>query len=171
MRYHKDRESGFTLLDVMVSAVLTVIIIAAAYNFYTTAKLTWAYSFAQGNMHREAALAIEKMIHGIDASHKGVAAARDIWLPAPGGAGALIQFEDSGTGGMTRQFYLQGDRLVYLDENNNTQDIIDGDVTVLSFARPAGRDNLVNIVLTMQRNVLGKAVSARMATSIELRNF
>lgn len=165
------RSAGTSIIDVLVGLLLSVISMGIVYNFYVVTKMTWLYSVSQSDMQRNAMLGMEKIIHGVDAAHKGVTEARDLFVPVQNSFGDVIQFEDSDAPGVVRSFYLQGDKIVYMDENNNISDIIGSDVQSLTFTRPNGRDNLVLIDFILQRTVLDKDITVEMSTAVELRNF
>jgi hypothetical protein len=166
-----SNSKGFSIPDIIMGLFLSVIIVGVSYNFYTASKLVWAYTYAQSNMQRDAMISLEKIIHGTDTNRKGIAEAQDILTPSASSSDSQIQFEDSVGTGTSRWFYLQNNQLVYMDENNNVSNILDGDVQTLTFTRPNGRDNLVNIDLTLQRLVLDKTITVNVSTSVELRNY
>lgn len=171
------RSAGVSIIDVIVGLALSVIVAVVVYNFYELSTMTWSYSISQGSMQRTAMLGMEKMIHGVDAAHKGIAEASDMFLPVQDNSGDAIQFEDPAASGVSRSFYLAPsvvgarNRIVYMDENDNLSDVIESGVESLTFTRPNGRDNLVLIEFSLVGTVLEKDITVNMSTAVELRNY
>jgi hypothetical protein len=180
MRRSLRSPQGFTIAEVIVGAVLLAIITAVSYQFYNISKAVWVYIYVQGDLERTAMIGLEQMIHGLDvenvvvsgqgySTRKGVQEAGNIIQPAMGVSASQIEFEDQDTPGVSRMFFMQGDRLVYMDDLDNNRDIIDSDLQSLTFTRLI--DDVVVIDLTLQRVVLDRQLSANVTTTIELRNM
>ncbi|MFH1753287.1 MAG: prepilin-type N-terminal cleavage/methylation domain-containing protein [Candidatus Omnitrophota bacterium] len=167
MRHKK----GFTIAEVIVASVLVVIIAAVAYNFYVLAKDAWFHVFAQGDMQTEAILGIEKMLYGVDATRKGVLEAQDIITPGDGTTTSVLRFVDQDDININRFFSKQADTLVYTNENGINTVIINGDVQTLTFTRPAGQPDIVDINLVLQRAIRGKVITVNLSTSARIRNI
>ena len=166
-----NASKGLTIVEIIVACVLVVIITAVAYNFYVLAKDTWMHAFVQGSMQNDAILAIEQMVYGVGSTRKGIQEAQDIIVPIEGASTSQVEFVDQDDDALTRLFFQNGDRLVYTDENDINSDIIDGSVQTLTFTRPAGQADLIQINLVLQRTVRGRAITVNLATSTRLRNI
>jgi len=162
---------GLTIAEMIVASVLVVIIAAIAYNFYVLAKDAWVHTFVQGGMQTEAILGVEKMLYGVDATRKGIVEAQDILTPLADGSSSQIEFVDQNDDTTSRLFFQQGDTLVYTDENNVNTVIIDGDVQALTFTRPAGRPDVVEIKLILEDEVRGRVITVNLSTSARIRNI
>jgi Tfp pilus assembly protein PilE len=162
---------GLTIAEVIVACALVAIITAVAYNFYVLAKDAWTHAFVQGSMQNDAILAIEQMVYGVGSTRKGIQEAQDIIAPIEGASTSQIEYVDQDDDALTRLFFQNGDRLVYTDENDINSDIINNSVQTLTFTRPAGQADLIQINLVLQRMVRGRAVTVILATSTRLRNI
>lgn len=164
-------EKGFTIAELIVSAVITLLVIGAAVGFYVIARDAWQHVLIQGDMQNEAILAIEKMFYGVDVSRKGIQEAQDVVIPAAGASSNQIEFIDQDDALISRLFYQVGNKLVYNNENNIDSDLINSDVASVTFTRPSDNDDLIQINLVMQRIVRGKTISVNISTSVRLRNM
>jgi len=168
-----------SLVEILVGMALLTITVSVSYSFYTATKLSWAYALNQSGMQRDAMAALEKMVYGIDANREGITVARNVTAPAapPSNSdtqGSQIDFWDPDTSILLpRSFFVQNNQLVFMDTDSTTTIILDADVDSLTFTRPAGRANLIQINLALQRSVLQgkKIIDVSVNTSVELRNF
>lgn len=165
------KRRGFTIVEMLVASALILIAVTIAYNSYVFAKDAWLYLSVQGRMQSDGMLAMERMIHGIDANLKGIHEAQGIITPTPGNSGSSIEFVDGVDPTLSRLFYLSDDKVVYMDESNNTSDLIDQGVQSLTFTRPAGSDDLVVINLIQQRTAFNKTINVELNTSVRVRNM
>lgn len=171
MKKDISRLKGFTIAEMLVSAVLIVIVLTISYNIYLLAKEVWLYVYVEGNMLRTGTEAVEKMIHGVEVDKKGIQEAQDIITPASGTTNTRIEFVDQDNPALSRAFYKSGSTIRYEDEDNAVSDLVEEDVSQLSFTRPAARDNTIEITLVLQRTVLEKNVSVSFNTTVEVRNM
>jgi Tfp pilus assembly protein PilE len=172
-RYNKK---GVTIAELIIGAVLVVILAGVVYNLYVYAKDAWLHVFVQGDMQAKAILAMERMVYGVDVDatsgyRKGIQEAQDILVPAIETSGSQIEFVDAEDIAVSRLFFQNGDRLIYTDDVGVNTDILDSDVLTLTFDRPAGQNDLVNITLILQRVVRGKTITVDLLTSVRLRNI
>jgi len=174
------RKRGFSIPEVIIGTLLLMVIMAVTYQFYSMAKVVWVYIYVQGDLERTAMISMERMIHGVDVDNvavgamayntpKGLQEARSIIQPAVGATASQLEFEDQDNPGVSRLFFQTADRLVYTDSLNNSRDLIEEGVQALSFTMLAA--DVVQIDLTLQRNVLGRVMSSNSTTTVQLRNL
>ena len=162
---------GFTVVEMIVAAALIMVVISVAYYGYVLAKDAWLFVSVQGEMQRNAMLGVERMVHGVDGSLKGLHEAQGIISPTPGNSDSSIEFTDGVNNTLSRAFGINTDKLEYVDEANNSSDLIDQDVQTVTFNRPSGRDDLIEIGLVLQRVVAQKTITVNLNTSVKLRNM
>lgn len=166
-----------TIVELLISSLLVIVIIAVAYGVYTMARDVQVCVFEQGRMQNKALFILERMIHGVGTARKGIEEAQDILSPAAGAAAAAqIQFVDQDDATMTRSFYLLNSEVRYIDSGGSDTRLdidtdVEGDVQTLTFTRPADNDDLIEIGLILQKTVWGKSIVVDLSTSVRLRNM
>ena len=162
---------GVSLVELLVASILLVVVASVAYNFYIFAKNVWAHTSAQGNLQRDAMLGLEKMIHGVDADHKGIHEAQAITTPGMGVSATQVEFTDGADAALSRRFYISGDALVYEDENNNNVNLIDENVKTLTFTRSPITESIITINIVLEKVALDKTISVDLETIVRARNM
>ena len=176
-------KSGVTIIEVLVSCMLALIVVAISFRFY--AMLTvWLCTFEQGNLERTAMIGLEKMIHGVDQDvemidgspfnvAKGLIEAQSISTPLLGNASNQVVFVDSQEA--SRSFSQVDDRLVYTDDIGNSRNIIDEDVDQLTVSRAVAdvgaADDVVYLRLILRKNVFIGQLEGQAETSVQPRNM
>lgn len=167
----KNGQKGFTLPEVMISSVLTIVVVGIIYALFIFSYDILGYALVQGELQEKATSAMEKMIRGVDANYKGIQEAQGITAPAANNSGSTIVFIDQDNSAITRSFALSGDDIIYVNAAGATSIFIEGDVNTLNFTRPLNNDDLVEIQLILQRTFLNKNFSVSISSSIKLRNM
>jgi len=126
----------------------------------------WAESAVRISLQREARLAMDKMVRGVNGTY-GIREAADIASPAIGATDTQIDFV--GLDANTRSFYLgAGNRIRYINESAGDSVIQDGNVQTLTFDRKS--ETRVEIDLSMTEDLRGKEIRVDLSTQVRLRN-
>lgn len=165
--------AGFTIVEVLITVAIVGIIAIAGFGFnffvnsYNMARDTFLNVHAYTHIYTKGMIALDMIARGTE-NNKGLMESQSVTVPTPGGSGDTIEFLDGQDGVTTRSFYLSGDDLIY--EGGSTLTVINGNVTTLTFTRPPGQDDLVDIELVLEDNLLGTNVTVELDSSVKLRN-
>jgi len=170
IRFIRKRD-GFTLMEFLMTLVLTVLVTAAAMAVYLMSVTTWKEGTTQIALQREASTAMEKMVRGVD-GRNGIREAYDIAIPS----NTIIRYR-SGIDAVERSFYLNGSDVMYDPDTS----INGGEVSITDKARAVGvavtqgliftrAGNLITIKLGLRDSVRGKDIDVDLSTNIKLRN-
>jgi hypothetical protein len=157
------QKSGLTLLELLIALLITMLIVMGIWGIYIMALNTWSEGREQIAVQRQANIAMEKMIRGIEGSN-GIREAYSADLPTLNS----IEFT-SGIDGVERSFYLDDTGLMYDPDTSVTGDEtnIDENTVVLMFTASA---RVVTITLGVQKTFRDKAVVSNLETEVTLRN-
>lgn len=164
---------GFTIVELLITvAIIGVIAVTGfGYNFfvdsYDLGRETFLSIYIHNNLYDKAMIGIDKMVRGAE-DHKGLQESQHVDTPVSGASGDTIVFADGEDVSVTRTIYLSGDDVIYA--GGSTETIVDGDVNTLTFSRPSGTNDLININIIMQKVSLGDTITVNLTTSVKLRN-
>jgi hypothetical protein len=175
-----DRK-GFTLAEVLVVSILTVLIFTSALGVFVMARNLYVSSMAGQELQRDAELLVTKIIKGLEggSTRYGLRAASGFTPPA-----SINRLDYTGTDGNTRSFYLSGQSIIYESptESPGTQTIYTAPVNatlVLWFWEPVNGSGvllypdheIMSIYVGIAKTISGKVVSGSIATSVNVRNL
>ena len=173
---------GFTLPEVLIGTVLTILVVSGGVAVYVMSQTSWHEGMVEADLQTRASLSMQKMVRGMGRnllSAWGIYGIRDAKSAnttgvTPPNPGTVLEF--TGTDNVNRSFYLSGDQLIYYDPNRSpATEVITDDVSSLSFYRgdgssTYGSENRVRIELTLQDEVRDKQINVTLTTDVALRN-
>jgi len=156
-------QEGFTVVEVLIAAVIMALVITGAISIYMMSHTAWREGSTQIALQRNASLAMEKMVRGVD-GRNGVREANDVTCPID----TDIRYT-SGIDGIQRRFWLNGSEIWHTPDYSIDEDgdPIVKDVSNLQFTVSG---DMVTINLGMQEMVTGKTIDVNLSTSVKLRN-
>ena len=160
------KENGATLVEVLVVSIIMVIILGGALTVYLMSETSWRESTVQAYLQRNASIAIEKMLRGVEGIY-GIRDSKAInYYPPSTSYG--VQF--TGTDNTNRRFYRSesgsGSEIKYYDGSSIST--LAEDINNLTFTKH-GTERL-EIDLTMSQAARDKNISINLITDVTIRN-
>ncbi len=154
--------AAFTLSEMLLSASLMLLLAGSTMILYITLNRVWTESITITNLSRDAAIAMERMVKGMD-GNDGIREAKTISSPAAGAAAdQSISFVD--VNGVSRVFYLDtADNTI----KSESGDVLTHDAESASFTNSG---DYIQIDLSTCKNISGKDVRFLIQTKIKPRN-
>lgn len=152
---------AFSLPEVMVSAVLTILVAGSSLVLYMMISKVWNEDLTQTDVSRGASVAVEKMVRGAD-GNDGIREAKSITSPIEGASGTYITFTDMNDS--ARQFYFDSGTSTVKDESGS---ILASNVKSLYFTNSG---ECIQIDLSARKYILGKEIGFSIQTKVKPRN-
>ncbi len=157
----RKRNSGMTLVEIMVSTVIFVVIVAVLYAGLLAANNTWFVYRGTIETQRQARLAITKMV-------KDIREATNIAI-SQNSTSASISFTKPGYGDVSYTWTNQGDNAnkIYRQHGASSLVIIAQDITSLSFTNTG--EAIIVALTASEVTGTGQSTSFSMSEKIALR--
>ena len=173
---------GFTLPEILTSAVIMSFIFMAIVSFYVLAQTVWVEGNINAEMQRDARAAMEKMVRG-ENGHYGIRS-------GIAGTFNLISTDslevdvdknspktpEEAADDTTIKIYRSANQIIFDPDTSTGGDekIISENVrtlpTGLIFEIPVGSNSLVKITVITQDEIRGKTINAELFSQVRLRN-
>jgi len=175
-------KKGFTLTEVMIVSILTVVIFTSALGVFVMARNLYVSSLASQELQRDASLIMTQILKGSEGgtTRYGVRAASGFTPPTS----SLDRLDYTGTDGNTRSLYLSSGTIVYESptESPTTHTLYAapaGTVLTLWFWEPVNSSGtllypdheIISIYVGITKTVSGRTMSGSLATSVNIRNL
>lgn len=168
-----NKNPGFTLPEILSASLIVLLIFVALMSFYSLAQAVWIEGNARASLQRQARIAMEAMVRGVD----GASGIREAGNVAIGAGDTAINFTDLSLN--TRTFYfspgqdadvstIADNQIIYTNESAVDRAITESNVKTLTFSQPSA--DSVEITLSMEDTVKDKVINVDLATRIKLRN-
>ena len=158
--------NGFSLIEILTSTVITMLVIGGALAIYIMSITAWKEGGVQTALQRQASIAMEKMVRGVEGRH-GI---REASNPVERYSSNTEIRYTSGIDNVTRRFYLSSGEIWYdPDTSPGGGERIAENVTGLTFP-VSGSSDIVIIDLNMGKQVKDKMISIDLSTQVTLRN-
>ncbi len=169
---------GFVLSEVLIATMVFVLLSAVLLEVYLMCIRTWHRGSVQVALQRKVATAVQRMVQGhrsaAETRQHGLREAEEIAVLAP----QMVEFT-SGVDSTKRQFYLNGNEVVYRTDGGDIQTIYDPSrsespwntanyKTDLQFTQR--QDGTLQIRVVGQERVKSEWVTAFLVTRVAPRN-
>ena len=165
---------AYTLTEIMVVFVLTVIFITSVMGIFVMVKSMYVNSIANQELQRDVNKVVGRIVKGLgeNVTRYGLRAGASYTIPA------VTEINFIGIDNITRKYYLAPGGIVYESptETPNTQVLYAppaNSVLTLRFWKPAGfLDNeTVGIYMSVTKQTSGRTASGSLTTYVNLRNL
>lgn len=165
IRFIYGRE-GLTLMELLIAIIIMMLVVGGTLVVYLMSMTAWKEGTVQMGLQREANIAMEKMVRGVDGKN-GIREASSVSTPNS----FTIQYT-SGVDGKTRRFFLDGTEIKYdlntpIDEGDDVR--IAEDVSGVTFNELVN-DSVIEIDLNMLDKAGAKDITVNLYTVVNLRN-
>ncbi|MDD5428681.1 MAG: type II secretion system protein [Candidatus Omnitrophica bacterium] len=174
-------EKGFTLTEILIVSVLTVVIFASVIGVFTMARSLYVSSIAGQEAQRDAELIMSKIIRGAEAgaTRYGVRSAFEFTPPT-----SISRLDYENTDGNARSLYVSSGNIIYESPTEsptvktlyappaNTSVTLWFWEPVTSSGTPVYPDHeMISIYVAVTKTLSGRTVAGSVATSVNVRNL
>ncbi len=162
MGKHFKEENGFTLVEALITLVITTIILIALVQIFSGSDRFFRYSVSQS----QNAMTVQNVLATIVSELKYI---ETLTIPAVGGSGPQTRYTT--LSGISGRIYLDANDVVFENDNVEVKRLADGQIQRLIFERDSIEPQKMTITLITRSNLDSNSQPLTVSTRVMMLNL